>query len=185
MTFTDAGVRGATGQSWRGANPRDLLKRVIDDNPGSDRVALFKLFVEQLKDDDGDYMETIIEYWFANNYHSLIAARASSAAADVGLAESGRRSSSSATAAERAAWVAGTTERLREKIAEEATIALLDMTMPNGKHLAECTGEECGFLGRRLGNWLRKVARRLKPHETVGDVLTEADLRALYDRKSA
>jgi len=177
MTFIDTGVRGATGQSWRGANPRDLLRRVIDDNPGSDRVSLFRLFVDKLKEeDDGDHMETIIEYWFANNYHSLIAARSGAAANQSGRA---------AATAERDRWVAGTTEKLRERIAEEASIVLLDMLMPNGKHLAECTGEECAALASQLGNWLRKVARRVKPEETVGATLTEADLRKLYDRKAA
>lgn len=176
MTFIDTGVRGATGQSWRADNPRDLLKRVIDEHPGADRPALFRLFVEKLKDeDDSGYMETIIEYWFTNNYHSLVVARSGADPAE-------RRS---AAAAERERWIAGTTEKLREKIAEEAAIVLLDMTMPNGKTLAECTGQECADLSRRLGSWLHKVARRVKPDETVGAVLTENDLRALYDKKPA
>lgn len=175
MTFTDTGVRGATGQSWRGANPRDLLKRVIDDNPGSDRVGLFRLFIEKLKEeDDGDYMETIIEYWFANNYHSLITARS---AAD----EPERRN---AAIAERELLVAGTAEKLRDKIAEQAAVALLDLMMPNGKLLSACNGEECAKLGSKIGSWLQKVARRVKPGEIVGDVLTEEDLRALYEKRA-
>lgn len=183
MTFTDTGVRGATGQSWRGANPRDLLKRVIDDNPTADRVALFRVFVEKLnEEDDGDYMQTIIEYWFANNYHSLIAARLT--AGERSRSAEAADAERSEASAQREEWIAGTTEKLREKIAEEATVALLDLMMPNGKLLAACTGQECVTLGRQMGSWLRKVGHRLKSDETVGAVLTESDLRALYKKRS-
>lgn len=182
MTFTDTGVRGATGQSWRGANPRDLLKRVIDDNPTADRIALFRLFVEKLKEeDDGDYMETITEYWFANNYHSLIAARLT-AEERSRSAEAGAERSEAI--AQREEWIAGTSEKLREKITEEAAVVLLDLMMPNGKRLAACTGQECVTLGRQMGSWLRKVGHQLKSDETVGDVLTESDLRALYKKRA-
>jgi hypothetical protein len=157
-----------------------LLKRVIDDNPTADRIALFRVFVEKLnEEDDGDYMETIIAYWFANNYHSLIAARLT-AEERSRSAEAGAERSEAA--AQREEWIAGTTEKIREKIAEEAAVVLLDLMMPNGKSLAACTGQECLMLGRQMGGWLRKVGRRLKPNETVGDVLTESDLRALYPK---
>jgi hypothetical protein len=175
MTFIDTGIRGATGQSWRRANPRDLLKRVIDDHPGADRPALFKLFLEKLKEEeDTDYLDTIVEYWFANNYHSLVAARTTSEETRPGRA---------ASAAERDAWIAATKEKVKEKVTEAATIVLSEMIMPNGKQLAACTGQECGQLRSRMGSWLGKIARRVKPEETVGAILNEDGLQALYQNR--
>ncbi len=167
MTYTDTGLRGATGQSWRGANPRDLLRRVMNDHPGADRVALFRLFVDKLKEDEeAEYMETIIEYWFTNNYHSLLAASGTASSA------------TSQTAAQRTAALEGTKQKLRDKIDEQAKIVLLEMMLPNGKRLADCTGQEC----KSIGGWLGKVARRVEPDETIGAKLTEDDLRALYEK---
>lgn len=165
MTYTDTGTRGAKVQSWRAANPRDLLKRVIDDNPGADRAALLKMFNEALQDDGDDYIETIIEYWFTNNYQSLVAPR---------FAQEAKRQETYNQA------VAGIREQLRKRIEEGAAIVLLDMTMPNGKRLADCTGSECIVLRRSIGGWLGRVARRVKPDETVGATLSEQQLQALY-----
>lgn len=165
MTYLDTGTLGAKVQSWHGANPRELLKRVIDDNPGADRPALFALFKEALQDDD-EYIAAIVEYWFANNYNSIIHTPLS-------------RPTNAATY-ERT--VADIKEQLGKKIKESAAIALLDMVMPNGKTLADCTGGECMTLRRNIGGWLLRVARRVKTDETVGSTLTEEQLQALYAR---
>jgi hypothetical protein len=170
MTYTDTGTIGAKVQSWHAANPRDLLKRVIDDHPGADRAALFHLFLEKLKEeDDSDYVDTIIEYWFVNNYHSLIGFTAKR---------------QQAAKAQREEWVAGTEAKLSQKIAEAANVVLSEMIMPNGKQLAACTGQECVDLQRRMGSWLGKVVRRVKPDQAVGDVLTEEDLQTLYAKRA-
>src|SRR4051812_8811825 len=75
----DVAIIGASVQSWRSANPRELLKTIVDDNPSSDRISLYKLFRKRLEEDDArDFIDTIIEYWFANNYHSIVTASARS-----------------------------------------------------------------------------------------------------------
>jgi hypothetical protein len=123
------------------------------------------MFNEALQEDGEDYIETIIEYWFANNYHSLVVPR---------LAVQDER---------RAAYngaVENIREQLKKRINEGAAIVLLNMTMPNGKRLADCTGSECIVLRRDIGGWLGRVARRVKPDETVGATLSEQQLQALY-----
>lgn len=169
----DVGVRGAKRQSWKQANPRELLKRVIDDNPGSDREALLHIFRNQLwrEDDAEDYVDTIVEYWFANNYHSL-----------VGPAPIAPRSRESrARTAEIAQDIKA---RVRAKILERATIVLSDMMLPNGKRLADCSGKECAQMGSAIGGLMGRVAQLVKPKQTVGQVLTEAQLQELYVGKT-
>lgn len=163
----DLGVRGAKVQTWRAANPRELLKRVIDDNPGADRQALLHLFREQMwrEDEAEDYVDTIIDYWFANNYYSIVA--------PVGIA----RTEQHRRTLQASAQVA---EKIRQRIVEQAQIMLSDMLMPNGKRLAECTGKECQSLGIAVGGWLGRVARKVKPDQAVGEALSEEQLRELY-----
>lgn len=159
-------VRGASVQSWRAANPRELLKSMIEANRGSDRIAIFKLFRERLQEDESEpFLDTIIEYWFANNYHSLMSSPALRNHAD---AENIR--------ARKSALVSQFTTSIKERIVEAAALVLSDMMMPNGKRLAECTGAECS----KMGGWLRNVSKRVEGEQTVGAVLSECDLQRLY-----
>lgn len=158
MTQLDTGTYGAKVQSWRRANPRDLLKRLIDESPKAGKESLFKTFRDQLRGTDGEeFLDSVIEYWFANNYHSL----------------------TERTAPDRAAKRATVDEikgKVKARIQQEAKIILLDMVLPNGKPLRDCTGKECA----KAGGWLTKVAGKVKPNELVGAVLSEAQVRKLH-----
>jgi len=168
MDQLDLGIRGATKQSWAGANPRDLLKKLIEEHSGADRPALFRMFIDRLNEepDADDYKQTIIEYWFANNYHSLVGAAVAPPAE--------KRSIETTTA------TTMVRERVREKIREGAQIVLLDMVLPNGKALKDCTGRECRELAPRIGEWLERVAKKVRANELVGDRLSEEQVKALY-----
>lgn len=170
MTTIDVsmpGVRGAKLQSWKPANPRELLKRVIEGNPGADRQALLHLFREEMwrEDDAEELVDTIIEYWFGNNYYSLVGPlpviKPRIREATAKLADDVR-------------------VKLRERIALEAKIMLSDMVMPNGKTVKELTGRECRDMAGAVGGWLERVGRKVKATQVVGEVLSEADLKALY-----
>ena len=50
------------------------------------------------------------------------------------------------------------------------------MIMPNGKPLRECTGKDCA----KAGGWLSKLAKKVKPNQKVGDVLSEAQVKRLF-----
>jgi hypothetical protein len=53
---------------------------------------------------------------------------------------------------------------------------LLDLVMPNGKTLAGSTGAEC----RKTGGWFMAIAQKVGPRQHVGDILDEAEVRAIY-----
>lgn len=174
MTMTDAlpGIRGAKLQTWKPANPRELLKRIIDDNPGTDRQALLHLFRDQMWREEGaeEYVDTIIEYWFANNYHSLVGPQPAFT-----QAQSRTRS---------ADVVRALRERVQAKIVERANIVLSDMVLPNGKRLADCSGKECAQMGAALGGLIGRIAQHVKPKQIVGAVLTEVQLQDMYVAKT-
>jgi len=168
----DPGVLGATAQSWDDG-PRELLKRVVEANSGSDRPGLLAAYREALDDlgaEDRDaLLATMIAYWFDNNYRRLIDGSAPSyqrsrAVANVAIA----------TAAEH---IRG---RITKKIQEAASIVLMDMVLPNGKPLRDCTGVECRALAPRIGAWLASVGKRVGARQIVGASLTEEKLQALY-----
>ncbi|GEM_PF-5131432 len=165
MTSLDTGVYGAKVQSWRRSNPRDLLKRLIEENPGADKATIHKTFRDEVRGEDGEeYLDSVIEYWFSNNYHSLVD-------------PAPRRERPAAQKTDRVAEIR---EKVKTRIRQEAQIILLDMVLPNGKPLRECTGTECSQLGTKVGAWLTKIAGKVKPSEVVGDVLDEAQVRKLY-----
>jgi hypothetical protein len=51
----------------------------------------------------------------------------------------------------------------------------LELIMPNGKKLGQCTGTDC----LRFGGWLSKVGEAVGPTRLVGDVFSENDLAKL------
>lgn len=154
---------GAKVQSTNKASPRGLLKDLIDDNPRAEKVRLLALLRDQLlKEDAIEYLDAVIEYWFANNYHSLVEAPA-------------RPRPDIAKAAKQAA-VAAIKDKVTARIREEAEMILLDMLMPTGKALRDSTGKECA----KAGGWLSKIATKVKPSQKVGAALSEAQVRALF-----
>ena len=69
---------------------------------------------------------------------------------------------------------------MEKAIEAKAQIILLDLVLPNGKALRDCTGRDCKQMSGKMGGWLQKIAERVKPTQFVGDVLKEADVRKLY-----
>jgi hypothetical protein len=113
--------------------------------------------------DDHKYLTTIIEYWFANNFHSLT-----------------ERPPSSYQARERSSAITKVKQNVETQIQLKAGVILLEMTMPNGKLLRDCTGAECSKLSSKIGGWLLRISKRVRPTQTVGSVLNEDQVRQLY-----
>jgi hypothetical protein len=70
--------------------------------------------------------------------------------------------------------------KVRARIVEKAKMILLDLMLPNGKPLRECTGADCAKLGPAMGAWLSRIAGEVKPRQKVGDILSEESVRELF-----
>jgi len=162
MLEINTGVTGAKRQSWRRANPRDVLKRLLDKSPELTEEQA-ELECWEIIHKDVSQMRTVYEYWFANNFHSLMHPRP--------LRQSGASSRLSRRMHEQIE------EHIEEKVEEKFQIILLDMELPTGKQLRASTREEL----LECGGWMQRVAERLKPNQTVGQAgISEQQLRELY-----
>jgi hypothetical protein len=71
--------------------------------------------------------------------------------------------------------------KVEKLIRDKAKIALLDMLLPNGKLLRNCTAEECRSLAPVVGAWLEKVADNTGPSASiVGQNLSEEQVQNLW-----
>lgn len=158
MTHVDTGITGAKRQSWKHDNPREVLINIIDQNPSAAKEELLEIFTRSaLEKGRRTLLETIIEYWFANNLNSLL------------NSDSGLRKQFSNP------QVSKIKEQIRERIKIAAGVVLMDMILPNKKRLRDCSGAECAA----VGGWLSVVATHMSPSEIVGKKLSEQDVRAI------
>jgi hypothetical protein len=161
MTYLDTGVQGAKRQSMHTTSPRSLLLKLIEENPSMDEKELLDQYTKAVRD-NYTYLDPIVEYWFANNYHSLM-----------------RQRQTPETREEKTARAIAV-ENVKETIKQRATrMVLLDLVQPNGKALRDCTGKDC----TKFGGWLANIAKKVKPTEKVGDVLSESEVRKLMPKK--
>jgi hypothetical protein len=160
MTHIDTGITGAKRQSWKHDNPRDLLKTIIEKNPQASKEVLLKKFSETIfQKHNFKLLETMVEYWFANNLHSLLN---SNIDLKKGFSNPLKKKFK---------------QQIREHIQLAAETILLDMIMPNGKKLRDCSGTECAA----IGSWLSIVASRMPPNALVGKIFNERKLREILE----
>jgi len=163
------GKLAAKRQTWKESNPRALLRRIREENPNASKSALLRQFISELRDEENEnYLLVALEYVFDAAWN-----------ASVKPADCARpRRSGGEVSASKAIAVAAASE-LKAAIKEAATrMVLLDLEMPNGKALRDCTGKEC----KRIGGWLVAVAAAVKPGDVIGAVLSEAQVRRLYGK---
>ncbi len=177
-TGPERGSYGAKRQSWGNVNPRDLLKRIVA-KTSSEREA-YDAFMEALGDEIGmpitGILKPIVEYWFANNYRSM--------AIPATPAQTAAQKKRAAAAAQKAAELEAKKKKAAAEKADKykaqakdafAKFALLQMVMPNGKTLAECTGKET----IQFGGKFIAVGKGVKLNEKVGK-LSEAAAWKLF-----
>jgi hypothetical protein len=170
MVHVDLGITGAKRQSWRKANPREILRRLVEDNPHAGMDELFAKFRKVLAKADEEMQETVDRYYFDNNVRSLQGIVDPNAGA--------RKAASRERAAE-----------LRKKVEENITTAidqrakrlLLDAIMPNEKPLRDCTGQDCN----QMGGWLAGIGAKLKANQKVGDKFNEDQIQSHWTRSAA
>lgn len=169
MTYSDMGTTGAKRQSWRKANPRDILRRIIASTPEATREALFDAFSQEVfTPENQPVLESIVEYWFANNLISLMPRKQQSGRAGRGLSPATVQMAAEAR------------QRVTESIQIAAQTIFLDLMLPHGKSLRESTGAECSA----LGGWLAVIGTKVLPDAIVGKVLSEEQVRALFDAQN-
>lgn len=161
----ELGVYGAKVQSWRKVNPRDLLKGLIEKHPRLSQDRLLILLKEAATE---DHVESMIEYWFANNYRSLIS--------EITRPPPATREDLDAKQALEDSHISAAVTAMKDRIREEAQVMLLDMVLPNGKRLRECT---FGYVAK-LGGCLARIGAKGKTNQMVGKVLSEAQVAKLY-----
>lgn len=152
------GSVGASVQSWAKANPRDVLKETLERHPTESSENIFRIVKEIILAED-ELVESVIEYWFSNNYRSL---------REMMVPVEQRRKRHS----KRAAAVESFASQIKKKATE---MVFLDWVLPNGKPLRHCTGREC----LEAGGWLQNIGKTIKRDELVGKVLSEAQVRKL------
>jgi len=136
-------------------NPRDLVVELVKEAPTATRNELFAQFRERL-DEAGDEFRRAVEwYFFVNMYDYLVTNR------------SARRDP--VQRAEARVQQRETVERIK------AQIVMLDLTMPNGKAMRACTGQEMATFGNRF----QKIADRVGKTKVVGKVLNEDQVREI------
>lgn len=159
MTHVDTGITGAKRQSWKHDNPREILISIIDEYPSAGKDKLLKFFTQKVfEKENRTLLETIIEYWFANNLYSLLNS-------DPKLKKQFSQP----------LQVAKIKAQIRERIKVAAGVVLMDMIMPNKKKLRDCSGAECAA----VGGWLSIVATRMSPSAIVGKTFSEQDVRGM------
>lgn len=151
---TDSGT-GARRISWEHDSARNLLARIIDEYPdGNDKI--WAQHLQERAPQEG--CEFSIYLYFAHN-HALALKR-----------KPRKRKYGKPSRAK------------MRRVKAEMRARLLDLLMPNGKPLRDCTGTECEQFGKadeQRGRWLQRVAEEVGADKRVGDVLDEPKLKAL------
>ena len=135
-------------------NPREMLIHLIEKNKDATKDDLFKIFRKHLDDEPG-YQRAVDWYFFINMYEYAMTNRNRNKD-PVERAEARERQS-----------------KMVESI--KAQIIMLDLTMPNGKAMRECTGGEMA----KFGNRFQKIAERVGKTKLVGEVLAEDQVKAI------
>lgn len=186
MTHTEtshfsARRRGATREARSEANPqaslKDLMLKSQDVRLRAERERIIAKWGEAVLADEDMNRIAVLSYG-DTIYNRLLAA-------DFPLNGNGS-ASTSGTKETRAEEKQKRVDEIKENIVKAAKaqvqIMLLDLELPNGKALRDCTGSECRKLSRRMSPWLKKVADAVRPRQKVGDALDEAAVRKLYGR---
>lgn len=158
MTHIESGIQGAKRARWREVNPWKLLRQVAEGVPNAEKEELWSAFWEEAQ--GSDYIEAIARYFFDNAFVSLMKGQDDESPGKRPKGGKGKPSS----------------EGLEAEV-ETRAILLLNLTTPNGKILGDCTKTDC----KRLGGWYRELAKLVPVGKTVGQSLTEAKVRRLWN----
>jgi hypothetical protein len=158
-------------------DPQKLLAELRQQYPNADERALARHLRDEVFDElsEGrDYLLPIMLYFVQN----VLGAWVQEEEREQRRAE--RQAERQSKAAERRVLAeqtkADVEEHIQEEAQKEAAKLLLDLPMPNGKRLRDCTGDDC----RHFGGWFLALATKVGPTNLVGDVLSEQEVFQTY-----
>lgn len=163
MSDTHLGASSAKRATWRDTDTRPLLRQIFDANPNASDHELFRLLWLEVRDDP-DHLQSIVQYWFDL---AMVAIR---------RPPQRRATSPSIAPADYQQKIAEAKTGIRRRIVSEAKIILLELLMPNGKRLGNCTGHEC----KQFGGWFAAIAKKVPARKIVVDVLSQQELFEIW-----
>lgn len=147
------GLSGASKVSDR--SPRELVLKVIEENPGIEKKQAFEMFLIAVGTDRG-YWRAMAFYFFVHMWEYAF----------------GPATRTSPDPVQRAEAKAQQAERVEQF---KAQIILLDLPMANGKPMRDCTGAEMA----KFGNRYQRIAEKVGKAKLVGAVLNEDQVKAI------
>lgn len=163
MTTLDTGTYGAKRISFAETTYRDLVAKLMAKDPGASIDDSFATFLEEIeKPRNRKHLMSALEYAHANAY--------------VALHKPQPRKPTPAQAAQEKKQQVALVEQHKQIFKVKAfQIVMLDLVLPTGKALRDSTGKDCA----KAGGWLAAIAKKIKPADIVGKVLSEAEVRQL------
>lgn len=180
---------GHTISSYEDYNLRAFVAKVAATNPRAGTDELYRLVRDTMIDEmerNPDAARAVAGHWATNevNAYLRVEGRAKVSPTEI-LAKAAHQALVSASQPREARIIAQPpTPQQREQRQREtraatdrvkAQVIHLTLTMPNGKPMAQCTGEEMEGFGAAYC----RIADQLSPSETVGEHFTEEQVRGL------
>jgi len=134
----------------------ELLVGLIDSEPTASMERLWNQWKDAVLHDE-DYLVPVLRHTFTNLYGAL---------------ERDRRSKKPQRAKPSAAAVQ---ERISALAKRATEIILFNLVLPNGKKLKDATFADCA----KAGGWFAAISKKGKPHQIVGELLSEEQLRLM------
>jgi hypothetical protein len=167
MTTTHTGI--GESEKPRHINPSVLLISIIRQVGGNYKhESQHKVAFKRLLADPGyeEFRDAVIDEWLGIKYTTALGAAHPPTAAQLKQNLDSRK----AQDAEQRRAIDALKAKIRGRI--------LQLVMPNGKKLAECTGAEC----IEFGGWYTAIGERVGAKNLVGKVLRERDILRLLAR---
>jgi hypothetical protein len=154
MTFVETAARGAAANRRTAqANPMSLLRKLRENDKTGSMAVVLKKWKQQIIDDT-EMLDAALVYAGTNYWHSL---------------EQDEKKQIPLKTRQAQAQQA---EALAQEVRQ---IVLMDLLLPNGKQLRNATFADC----QKAGGWFLRIAKKGRPHQVVGNVLTEEQLRKI------
>lgn len=136
-------------------NPMELLVSLVEGDPSADADRMFNKWKKIVMADD-DLLIPALRHTFTNMLTAI---------------DRDRRRNSPRTYR---TFSSETVQReVRQVVADVVQMALMNLTLPNGKLLRDAKFKDCA----KAGGWFAKIAKMGKPDQVVGRTISEAQLR--------